>query len=136
MPEFLPESARKTGSVDRQPFVRADRGMEFGRLPAPPRYRVRLTVPPTAVGQRLRIWADRPYTVVVEQVLTGAEWVGELEGAFTSPSCRACGTASRSAAPETLTWRSSGPAPPVPDRPGAGRFRLSVRIDNPPPPSS
>jgi Caspase domain len=77
MPEFLPSDTRNAAAVDLQPFVRADEGLVFRRLPARPKYRVHLTLPAGAAGKELRIWTGRPLQVMSE-VLTGDEWTGEL----------------------------------------------------------
>ena len=45
MPEFLPATARNSTSVDLIPFVRADEGIVFRRLPARPKFPVRLSFP-------------------------------------------------------------------------------------------
>ena len=78
MPEFLPASARNSSSVDLQPFVRADEGMVFRRLPARPKYPVQLVLPAASVGTELRIWTGRPLAQVASEVLSSAEWTGEL----------------------------------------------------------
>jgi len=78
MPEFLPASALNSTSVDLRPFVRADEGMVFRRLPARPKYPVRLVLPATAVGSELRIWTGRPLAQVISEVPASAEWTGKL----------------------------------------------------------
>ena len=78
MPEFLPASARHSSSVDLQPFVRADEGMVFRRLPARPKCPVRLVFPAGSVGDELRIWTGRPLAQVTSAVLSSAEWTGDL----------------------------------------------------------
>jgi Caspase domain len=78
MPEFLPARARNSSSIDLQPFVRADEGMVFRRLPARPKYRVRLVLPVASVGNELRIWTGRPLAQVASEAPSSAEWTGEL----------------------------------------------------------
>jgi hypothetical protein len=78
MPEFLPAAARNSSSIDLQPFVRADEGMVFRRLPARPKYRVRLSLPAASVGTELRIWTGRPLAQVASDAPSRAEWTGEL----------------------------------------------------------
>lgn len=131
MPEFLPDAVRRAGSVDLQPHVRADEGLVFRQLPAPPRHRVRLTVPPTAVGARLRIWADRPYIDVVDETLTGTVWQGELErGLYVAelPGLRH-GFQVSGAGEVAVTVSRAGPA--VLARHGGERFTLQVRAASP-----
>jgi hypothetical protein len=77
MPEFLPDEVRQTASVDLQPFVRADDGLVFRRLPTPPKYRVHLTMP-AAAGNELKIWTGRPLAHVLSVALSSDEWTGEL----------------------------------------------------------
>jgi hypothetical protein len=78
MPEFLPATARDSSTIDLQPFVRADEGMVFRRLPARPKYRVRLSLPAVSVGTELRIWTGRPLAQAASEALSGAQWTGEL----------------------------------------------------------
>jgi Caspase domain len=78
MPEFLPESVRNSAAVDLHPFIRADQGILLRRLPAQPKYAVRLTIPGAAPGQVLRVWTGRPHEAVVTETLAGKEWVGAL----------------------------------------------------------
>jgi Caspase domain len=78
MPEFLPATARNSSSIDLQPFVRADEGMVFRRLPARPKYPVRLSLPAASVGTELRIWTGRPLVQVASDAPSRAEWTGEL----------------------------------------------------------
>ena len=78
MPEFLPDDARQSTAVDLRPFVRTDEGIVFAKLPARPKYPVRLVFPDHAVGEELRVWAGRPLARVKTEVLAGTEWVGEL----------------------------------------------------------
>jgi hypothetical protein len=78
MPEFLPEDAKRAAAVDLQPFVRADVGMVFRRLPARPKHRVHLRLPAARAGQELKLWTGRPHREVVSDVLTGGEWTGSL----------------------------------------------------------
>ena len=65
MPEFLPDDARTDATIDLQPFVRADDGISFHRLPARPKYPVHLTIPEASAGEELKIWSHRPPAQVV-----------------------------------------------------------------------
>ncbi|MGX1159798.1 caspase domain-containing protein [Arthrobacter sp. SLBN-100] len=78
MPEFLPEPVKAANSVDLQASVRTGGDILFARFPARPKYPVRLTFPAAAAGELLKIWAGSPHKPVVEAILTGAEWTGEL----------------------------------------------------------
>lgn len=78
MPEFLPDAARNSTSVDLYPFVRADDGMVFSRLDSRPKYRVQLDLPSAKVGQELRIWTGRPLRQAVSATLTTTTWEGQL----------------------------------------------------------
>ncbi len=130
MPEFLPDSARRTATVDLQPFVRADQGIVFRRLPTQPTFRVRLTVPPAAVGAQLRIWADRPYTRVVSAPLTGTEWTGELERGLYVAELPGVRHGFQVSGGGDVDVAVRDPGEPVLAQPGATRFKLHVRADN------
>jgi hypothetical protein len=78
MPEFLPDAAVNSTSVDLYPLVRADDGMVFRRLEDRPKFRVVLDLPPAAVGKELRIWTGRPLRRAVSEKLTSTTWEGKL----------------------------------------------------------
>ncbi|WP_219414414.1 caspase family protein [Pseudonocardia nigra] len=78
MPEFLPEEVKRGTAVDVRPFVRADDGIVFCRLPARPRHRVRLRMPADVAGEQLTLWTGGPHRRVVSEVLTGPVWTGSL----------------------------------------------------------
>jgi hypothetical protein len=133
MPEFLPEDARTSTSVDLQPFVRADEGMVFRRLPTRPKYPVHLTFPAGAVGKELRIWTGRPLTRATSQVLDGEEWSGELLRGLYVAEMPAAGLrqgfqVSGAGAVDVAVTR---PGPPVVVPDGSELFSLNVVADNP-----
>lgn len=78
MSECLPETVRNAAAVDLHPFIRADEGIVLRRLPAQPKYAVRLTIPGATPGQVLRIWTGRPHATAVTETLAGQEWEGAL----------------------------------------------------------
>jgi Caspase domain len=133
MPEFLPASAVNSTSVDLHPFVRADEGMVFRRLPARPKYRVRLVLPPAAVGTELRLWTGRPLAQVVREVPARAEWTGRLLRGLYVAEVPAAGLrhgfqVSGAGAVEEVVSRT-GPPVRVPD--GSELFSLDVVAGNP-----
>ncbi len=133
MPEFLPAEARNSTAVDLRPFVRADEGMVFRRLPARPKYRVRLVLPPAAAGTELRIWTGRPLAQVVSATPADAEWTGELLRGLYVAEVPAAGLrhgfqVSGAGPVEEIVTRT-GPPVIVPD--GSELFRLDVYPGNP-----
>ncbi|MDF2746690.1 MAG: hypothetical protein K0S98_975 [Propionibacteriaceae bacterium] len=133
MPEFLPASARHSSSVDLQPFVRADEGMVFRRLPARPKYPVRLVFPASSVGTELRIWTGRPLAQVASAVLSSTEWTGDLlRGVYVAEVPAAGlrhGFQVSGAGPVEEVVTGTGSAVIVPD--GSELFTLSVVASNP-----
>ena len=133
MPEFLPASARHSSSVDLQPFVRADEGMVFRRLPARPKYPVRLVFPASSVGTELRIWTGRPLAQVTSAVLSSAEWTGDLLRGVYVAEVPAKGLRHgfqiSGAGPAEEVVTGTGSAVIVPD--GSELFTLSVVASNP-----
>lgn len=133
MPEFLPDTARNSAAVDLYPFVRAGDGIVFRRLPARPKYPVRLTFPPEAVGAELRIWAGRPLAQVTAERLSGTEWTGELLRGLYVAEVGSAGlrhgfqVSGARAVAETVT--ETGPPVIVPD--GSELFAMDVLADNP-----
>jgi hypothetical protein len=133
MPEFLPASARHSSSVDLQPFVRADEGMVFRRLPARPKYPVRLVFPASSVGTELRIWTGRQLAQVASAVLSSTEWTGDLlRGVYVAEVPAAGlrhGFQVSGAGPVEEVVTGTGSAVIVPD--GSELFTLSVVASNP-----
>jgi len=133
MPEFLPASARHSSSVDLQPFVRADEGMVFRRLPARPKYPLRLVFPASSVGTELRIWTGRPLAQVTSAVLSSAEWTGDLLRGVYVAEVPAKGLRHgfqiSGAGPAEEVVTGTGSAVIVPD--GSELFTLSVVASNP-----
>jgi Caspase domain len=78
MPEFLSKEVRETGIVDVRPFVRADPGFVFRKLPARPTHAVRLRLPPGAGGHELRIWAGQPHRQLLVERPAADVWEGRL----------------------------------------------------------
>ncbi len=133
MPEFLPDTARNSAAVDLYPFVRADDGIVFRRLPARPKYPVRLTFPPEAAGAELRIWTGRPLAQVTSEPLAGTEWSGELLRGLYVAEVPAAGlrhgfqVSGAGAVEETVT--GTGPPVIVPDE--SELFAMDVLAGNP-----
>lgn len=78
MADFLPAEAKKAASVDLQPFIRADEGIEFVRLESRPVCPVSLSIPAASAGQQLRIWSGAPHRQIVGEALDGPAWSGQL----------------------------------------------------------
>ncbi|NAZ86527.1 caspase family protein [Kineococcus indalonis] len=78
MADFLPPEARRAASVDLQPFVRADEGLDFVRVESRPVHPVVLTAPAARAGQALRVWTGSPHRLVVQARLEGPQWRGDL----------------------------------------------------------
>jgi hypothetical protein len=102
-------------------------------LPDRPKFAVQLTVPPTAVGQELRIWTGRPARQVVAEVLTGAEWSGQLvRGLYVaeiSTSGIRQGFQVSGSGDVRLVLSRQGP--PVADSDGSELFTFDVQATNP-----
>lgn len=133
MPEFLPEEARRATAVDLQPFVRADEGMVFRRLPARPRHTVHLTLPGCTAGQELRIWSGGPHAPVVSDVLAGPQWSGPLVRGLYVVTVAGAGVRQgfqvSGAGDVSLDVTAQGP--PVTPSDGSELYSLEVVADNP-----
>jgi hypothetical protein len=133
MPEFFPEDAKRAASVDLQPFIRADEGIVFGRLPARPKHKVHLTIPTAVAGQSLKIWTGRPHTQVVSEALTGKEWTGALVRGLYVAEVSAAGLRHgfqvSGAGDVDIAVTQHGPAVLPSD--GSDQFQLDVEADNP-----
>jgi len=107
--------------------------MVFRRLPARPKYPVRLDFPASSVGTELRIWTGRPLAQVTTAVLSSAEWRGELlRGVYVAEVAAAGlrhGFQVSGAGPVEEVVTRTGSAVIVPD--GSELFTLSVVASNP-----
>jgi Caspase domain len=133
MPEFLPESVRNSAAVDLHPFIRADQGILFRRLPARSKFTVRLEIPGATPGQMLKIWTGRPHAAVVTDTLTGPEWTGALvRGLYVAEVSEAGlrqGFQVSGAGAVRVTVTEPGPAAVPSD--GSTLFALNVVAENP-----
>ncbi|MGA5465551.1 caspase family protein [Mycobacterium sp. NPDC050041] len=133
MPEFLPDSARNSTAVDLYPFVRADDGLVFHRLPARLKYPVQLTFPAEAEGEPLHIWTGRPLVEAVSATVRNGSWSGELLRGLYVAEVPGAGlrhgfqVSGAGRVPETVS--DTGPA--VGQSDGTELFSLDVVADNP-----
>ena len=128
MAEFLPNDARRVAAVDLQPFVRADPGLRFRRLPARPTYPVRLRAPSAVTGQTIDLWTGRPpYRAVSATIASGdlvrALYVAEIPQAGLRQGFQVSG-----AGPVEVTVTKPGPA--VADADQQALFRMDVVAAN------
>ncbi len=133
MAEFLPPEVKQAASVDLQPFVRADEGLDFVRLDGVPEFAVTLRVPSARPGQHLRVWTGSPPRPVVDHALDGGDWhgalvrglyVADVPGADLRQGFQVTGTG-------TVDVTVAEPGPPGRAVRGNRRFRLDFRADNP-----
>ncbi|MGY1709851.1 caspase family protein [Geodermatophilus sp. SYSU D00758] len=134
MADFLPDEVRQSASVDLQPFVRADEGLDFVRLSSVPAYDVTLLAPAAVPGQRLRVWTGSPPRVVAEAPIPDAGWQGRLpRGLYVAEVAEAglrqgfqvTGTG------EEVRATVAAPGPGVRDVDAGRLFRIDVRSGNP-----
>ncbi|MDO3639948.1 caspase family protein, partial [Mycolicibacterium arseniciresistens] len=133
MPEFLPDSARNSTAVDLYPFVRADDGLVFHRLPARLKYPVQLSFPAGTDGKSLQIWTGRPLVVAETATVRNGAWSGQLlRGLYVAEVAESGlrhGFQVSGAGPVTKTVSDAGP--PVEPSDGTELFSLDVVADNP-----